>query len=378
MMGVRFANVSQNNNGIVDGCTFQNMKAGLVFNGYKADNWKITNSKFVNITKYGGASDGFNTYGGQGIEIYPRHNSVGTADASATNFTIMSNTFKDCGYVANEANDPATAGWADTLQHDAGIGVTLCSGTSAQNFWINHNTFANDAAGTMKRAVNIVNSDGATYDLTTTGSFTGVYGTLTNFVVGDNTYSGLLDKAVRAVNFTKTGTDPNGVIIRGVASPQVNFPNVIVKSAGSANITGITAYGDVNGDGKITGYDVSNNTTDWDGSGTVDSNDKVYLITKILHTKVADFNLDGMVDGVDFLAWQSGYPKTNPPFNINYSNGECTWDNKIDGVDFLKWQAAYPTLTNTYYPNNYGPVPEPATIGLLVLGGLAALRRRRS
>ncbi len=378
MFGLRISGTGPvNNNGLVDGCTFQNMKSGIVFNAYKANNWTITNNVFVNMSKATGI-DNYNCYGNVGIEFYPRHWTAATADASVSNFLIMSNTFKDCGYLAQEPSDPTPHPWADTLLGEAGIGVTLCTGTSASNIWINHNTFANDGnGGTMKRAVNIVTSDGATYDLTTTPSFTGTYGTLNNFVVGDNTYTGLVDKAIRAVNWTKTGVDANGVSIIGVPATQVNFPNVIVKSAGLANITGITAYGDVNGDGKIDGYDVSNNTTDWNGDGIVDSNDKVYLITKILHTKVGDFNLDGMVDGVDFLAWQSGYPKTNPPFNINYSNGECTWDNKIDGVDFLKWQSAYPVLSNTYYPNNYGPVPEPATIGLLVLGGLAALRRRR-
>ena len=143
MIGIRFGGtLQQNNNGVIDGCTFTNMKAGIVFNGYKATNWKITNNTFSNMTKQSG-TDVFNTWGNAGIVIYPRHNTTaGTEDASVNNWYIMSNTFKDCGYLADEADDPNPAPLERIFYHEAGIGVTLCSGTSAQNIWINHNTFA--------------------------------------------------------------------------------------------------------------------------------------------------------------------------------------------------------------------------------------------
>jgi hypothetical protein len=53
----------------------------------------------------------------------------------------------------------------------------------------------------------------------------------------------------------------------------------------------------------------------------------------------ADFNGDGHVDGVDFLAWQSNYAsfvggKTK-------SQGDANGDGIVDGVDFLIWQNAY-------------------------------------
>ena len=80
----------------------------------------------------------------------------------------------------------------------------------------------------MKRGVNIVTSDATTYDLTDPGmTFTGSYGFLKNFVVGDNTFSGLADKSVRGIQWTAGA----------VASPQTVFPNVVVKSAGSANMS---------------------------------------------------------------------------------------------------------------------------------------------
>jgi hypothetical protein len=317
----------------------------------------------------------FNTYGNAGIVIYPRHNATaGTQDASVNNWVIMSNTFKDCGYLAAEPSDPSPSPWADTLLHESGIGITLCNGTSAQDIWINHNTFAETAAGgVMKRGINIVTSDATTYDLTSTGMvFTGSYGFLKNVVVGDNTFSGLADKSVRAVQWSGVGSPAVG----GIVTPQTVFPSVLVKSAGSAAISGVTAYGDVNGDGKIDGYDVSHNTTDFNGDSLVNNADKVYLIQTLLKTKAGDFNLDGVVDGLDFLAWQAGFDN-NPGTHETYAAGDGNFDNDTDGLDFLVWQAAYPTFTNASYPASYGPVPEPATLALLVLGGLAALRRRR-
>jgi hypothetical protein len=370
IQGIRLAGALQvNNNGVVDGCTFTNGKVGLLFNAYKATNWKITNNTFSNMTKYAG-TDPFNAWGNVGIEIYPRHNATaGTEDASVNNWTIMSNTFADCGYTGAEGSDPAVHPWADTLAHEAGIGVTLCTGTSAQDIWINHNTFSETAGvgGTMKRGINIVASNASTYDLPTATAWTGPYGFLKNFVVGDNNFTGL-DKAVRAIQYSAGA----------VVTPQTAFPSVLVKSAGSAAIAGISNPADVNGDGKIDGYDVSNLTADLDGIGGPVANnaDKVYLVETLLRTKVGDFNLDGKVDGLDFLAWQSGYDN-NPATPENYAQGECNWSNDTDGLDFLVWQAAYPISSNVNYPASYGPVPEPATIGLLVLGGLAALRRRR-
>ncbi len=59
----------------------------------------------------------------------------------------MSNTFQNIGYVPQEPNDPAHADIPNinTLIGETGIEVMLVSGTSAQNVWINHNTFRNDA-----------------------------------------------------------------------------------------------------------------------------------------------------------------------------------------------------------------------------------------
>ncbi len=82
-----------------------------------------------------------------------------------------------------------------------------------------------------------------------------------------------------------------------------------------------------------------------------------------------DFDGDNDVDGTDFGLWQGGYPTAS---GASLGDGDADGDGDVDGVDFGIWQANYPT--------NLGgatAIPEPATLGLLLLGGLALLRRRR-
>lgn len=79
-----------------------------------------------------------------------------------------------------------------------------------------------------------------------------------------------------------------------------------------------------------------------------------------------DFDGDGDVDGVDFGLWQVGYPTAG---GATLADGDADGDGDVDGTDFGIWQA------------NYTPagaaVPEPATMSLIALGGIAALRRRK-
>ena len=83
-----------------------------------------------------------------------------------------------------------------------------------------------------------------------------------------------------------------------------------------------------------------------------------------------DFDGDGDVDGVDFGLWQTGYPTAS---GASLGDGDFDGDGDVDGVDFGIWQANYPTNMGSAATM----IPEPATLGLLILGGLALLRRRK-
>ena len=81
-----------------------------------------------------------------------------------------------------------------------------------------------------------------------------------------------------------------------------------------------------------------------------------------------DFDGDGDIDGNDFLIWQNNFPTTDGTA-ISFS-GDATGDGKVDGDDFLIWQNSFP------YPAGLAKTPEPASLGLVALGGLLMLRRR--
>jgi hypothetical protein len=87
----------------------------------------------------------------------------------------------------------------------------------------------------------------------------------------------------------------------------------------------------------------------------------------------ADFNHDLKVSFADYLILEANFGKsqrTNAQGDcapLDGSGGLTTIDGWVKFADYLVLEAEYGHTTT----------PEPATIGLLVAGGLAALRRRR-
>jgi hypothetical protein len=81
-----------------------------------------------------------------------------------------------------------------------------------------------------------------------------------------------------------------------------------------------------------------------------------------------DFDADGDVDGADFVAWQTNFPKASGAL---WSEGDADGDFDVDGADFVVWQTNFP------FPPGPGssPVPEPGAILLLAIGGAIALAR---
>jgi len=78
-----------------------------------------------------------------------------------------------------------------------------------------------------------------------------------------------------------------------------------------------------------------------------------------------DANLDGIVDQADYTIWYNHYGASG----ATWADGDVTGDNIVDQADYTVWY------------NNYGStggnVPEPMTMALLAIGGLAMLRRRK-
>ena len=81
-----------------------------------------------------------------------------------------------------------------------------------------------------------------------------------------------------------------------------------------------------------------------------------------------DANLDGCVDGLDYVAWSNNYDQSN----MQWEDGDYNADGTADGLDYVVWSNNY----NVGCPGSPAAVPEPSSALVLILG-CCALRRRR-
>ena len=114
---------------------------------------------------------------------------------------------------------------------------------------------------------------------------------------------------------------------------------------------------------------------DLDGDGDCDEDDFIYLIEHLVYlqdgsdrvgTKRGDFNLDGLVNATDLAIMK-------PNFGLSgmvYTQGNNNCDAVINGTDLAI------LAMNFGYMAPPAPVPEPGCVGLLLIGSLAALRRK--
>lgn len=89
-----------------------------------------------------------------------------------------------------------------------------------------------------------------------------------------------------------------------------------------------------------------------------------------------DFDVDGDVDGADFLLWQRTMGTAGTPGS--YPAADASMDGNVNGTDLAIWRNEFGRLVSAATPASSG-VPEPATGWGLVLGaaGTSMLLRRR-
>jgi len=174
---------------------------------------------------------------------------------------------------------------------------------------------------------------------------------------------------------------------------------MIVKYGGGASpldpITAMIASG--HGAGDWRGFGVTSSTIDgnYQAVGVVDNATLGY--TEFLNLPVdanvviikpvwgGDADLDGDVTGLDYgaidFAYATNNPESGPPPDVlltGWQNGDFDYDGAITGLDYGFIDFVYATLhpESGGVSGTAGAVPEPTTVALLALGGLAATRRR--
>ena len=106
--------------------------------------------------------------------------------------------------------------------------------------------------------------------------------------------------------------------------------------------------------------------------------------TLVTYTYTGDANLDGKIDADDYFQIDSNYNKNGNNAAISYHNGDFNYDGVVNGDDYFIIDSNFAAQGSPFsngatfdVVGGVQAVPEPASLGLLLAGGLLAGRRRR-
>jgi peptidyl-prolyl cis-trans isomerase A (cyclophilin A) len=92
---------------------------------------------------------------------------------------------------------------------------------------------------------------------------------------------------------------------------------------------------------------------------------------RVLNLSAGDFDRNGVVNAADLTLLKANYGITSGAY---FDDGDANMDGRVDGVDFLAWQRSFGSVTAPI-----AAVPEPAAATLALLAAAACgLARRRS
>lgn len=246
-------------------------------------------------------------------------------------------------------------------------GMLFVIGNNNDNMVVQTAPFANGAGWDVRVATNAVNF-GATG---TDADWSFVYLPYdTPGLIGGH-YDGATNShsaAAGTFTMTRLGTGQYELAIPG-ESPETGMLILTVAKLGtSGGVSGpddniLTYEGNAAGHFLINSYDLpAINFQDTGFVWAFISFDDPLSLTEPL---TGDFDGDGDVDGADFVAWQTNYPKAN---GATQSQGDADGDGDVDGADFAVWKDRFPGSSG----QGSTPTPEPQSV-VIALFGLAAI-----
>jgi hypothetical protein len=168
----------------------------------------------------------------------------------------------------------------------------------------------------------------------------------------------------------------NALVANGASQTVLNSYTDLLLKRGDVNSSGGTDASDVTS--LYASFGTTTWQTDLNVDGVVNIDDVKTLITKNVRTVAGDFNLDGQVDGLDYVVWRKNLGRTG----ANFLQGDATFDGTIGTDDLQVWRANFGFVRQPLGSAGSGvslaAVPEPAAIwiALIALGWTTTLRRR--
>lgn len=165
------------------------------------------------------------------------------------------------------------------------------------------------------------------------------------------------------------------LVAHGASQAVLNSYTDLLLKRGDANSSGVTDAADVAT--LYASFGTPTWQTDLNVDGVVNIEDVKTLVTNDFRTVAGDFNLDGMVDGSDYVLWRKNFGQSGATF----LQGDATFDGVIGPDDLALWRANFGFVRQPLGASGSGvslpAVPEPAALWLTIVGFACAIAQRQ-